>query len=177
MTTTSSLGLFLDTNGDGTGSKNANVDGSVTPVEFKLTIPSGYRAYLSRMIVHIRDSGSIDAGSYGNGITMSNGLQVEYTYRGRSIDLLDGMPIQTNADWGRVCYDVSNTDFGSGDNFVQVRWTFAKAGGPLPLSGGQEFIVRVRDNLSGLEEHTFSLQGQFVNYHNAGALEARILGA
>lgn len=155
---------LLDTVGNGTGVKNANVDGSSTPVEFKLT--AGPVLHVARLIVLIRDNAVLAAEDYG-GITgpLTNGIDVELWKDGAlHVDLLDGLPVKSNADWARSSYDVSTTAFGAGDNYIQVRWTFAKAGESLVLNNGDELLVRINDNLTGLVEHCFNLQGVM---HNA----------
>jgi hypothetical protein len=156
---------LLDTVGDGTGTKNANVNGSVTPVTFKLITEEGpHRNELYRMVVHIVDAGPLNADDYG-GIAggLVNGLDIGIYNADDSLllDLLDGLPVKTNSDWGRLCYDVKTLDFGTGtDDAVAVRWTFSKdMGGPIILEEGQYIGVTVNDNLTGLIEHYFTLRG------------------
>jgi hypothetical protein len=55
----------LDTNGDGTGTLNANVDGSSTPVEFYIEAADNDVLELHRIIIHIADNGSIQPHTYG----------------------------------------------------------------------------------------------------------------
>ncbi len=76
-------------------------------------------------------------------------------------DLTDGLPIKSNAAWGRVCYDIDISTFGTGDNFVECRWTFAKSGKFLELNGqaGEWLEAYLSDDLSGLVSHTFMVQG------------------
>jgi hypothetical protein len=110
---------YLDTNGDGTGAKEANVDGSVTPVEFSLSVPAGVGSMkLTRMIVYVRDTGSFDTGAYGNAIAMTNGMLIEHVDADGNVitDLLDGVPILTSGGWSRQCFDVVHSDWGSGDD-------------------------------------------------------------
>lgn len=135
---------------------NANVDGSDTPVEFTWEADGYYHIY--RAIITIGDRGSVDAGYYGNGLELDRGIDVEF-HTDELIDLLDGVPIRTNADWGARCYDVQSVSFGSGDNYVLARWTFALGGIPLRTAPGDRFVFRVNDDLRRLESHWFQLQG------------------
>lgn len=155
---------FLDTNGDGSGTKNANVDGSGTPQVFKI-VPTRSIA-IARMIVHIEDAGAIAGGNYGAVAALANGVEVGiYTVDGDALvtDLLDGLDVQTNAQWARFCYDVSNITFASGNNYVNVRWTFAKSGAAVNVTPDKYFAVTVNDNLTGLVDHTFIVQGRYAD--------------
>ena len=156
---------FLDTNGDGTGSKNANVNGSITPQVFRYDSETTHRTYLARMLVHIEDIGPLSADDYG-GITgpLTNGVLVEIRRKeddSTVVDLVDGLPIKTNSEWSRMCYDMDIDNFGSGSDFIKVRWTFAKSGLPIYLSPNQYFCIIVQDNLTGLIKHYFMLQGTY----------------
>lgn len=159
----SSFYRFADLNGDGTGSKLANVNGSVTPQVFKLTdLGADNVLEVERLIVHLADTGSLDSGSYGNNITMTNGILVAVHAKSDDSvvqDLTDGLPILTNSHWGRMCYDVDPLAFGLGDESMNVRWTFSKAGKPIELTPDQYIGVTIRDDLSGLSDHTFFFNG------------------
>ena len=152
---------YLDTNFDGTGTKNAigNYSGAVEA--FGITPPSGEVYKITRMIVSVRDGNGFSAADYGN-ITngLTNGISV-YQVKGSLIlnDLTDGVPIQTNAGWGTVCYDVDVKTWGVGEESLLVRWTFAKSGRPLTLGFGESLEVRLNDDLSDLSSHTFMVQG------------------
>ena len=149
---------YLDTDGDGTGTKNANVDGSDPAVEFKITATEAIS--LHRMMVKVEDGGSLSAGTYGALAALSTGVTVKFTDAGGDItDLTDGLPIKTNAAWGQLCYDVVFHTFGAGNNFLLVRWTFSKSGKPLILETGDKLSVFVNDDLTGLVSHHFQVQG------------------
>lgn len=149
----------LDTVGDGTGSIDGNGNYSVTPRKLKLTAAS--ELDLHRMMVEIRDTGAFSAEKYGALAELTNGVKVEAIDADDNvlIDLLDGTPIKSNAEWGANCYDVDLKTWGAGDEFVLVRWTFAKAGAPLTLHAGESLQVTLQDDLSGLVEHHFLVQG------------------
>jgi hypothetical protein len=132
------------------------------PVDFEFVNNTPRRVRLWRMIVYVEDSGTLDAGSYGNGVTLTNGISIFTEYRGKTIDITDGNPVKTNANWPRLCHDLAVHDFGSGNNSYTVRFTFANSGTPVYLCGGDRFYLRLNDNFSGLESHTFVLQGHYV---------------
>ena len=150
---------FLDTAGDGTGTKNAIGD-YTTPDEFYFSYPKPVN--IERMVVHISDTAMLQ-GQYGDLTALTNGYNVKVLDAAGStvVDLTDGIPIKANADFGRYCYDVQHQSWGSAptNEFVQVRWTFAKAGHPLYLPAGYKLSITFSDNLSGLIEHYFMIQG------------------
>ena len=153
---------YLDTVGDGTGTKNANVDGSSTPVVFKIKPAAGQIFRISSMITTIRDAGTFGAEGYGVLSELSNGVDV-LTYDGAAtvLDLTDGLSLTTNASWARACYDADVKTWGAGDQFLSARWTFAKSGQMIRLDGdaGEELRIVVNDNLTGLVEHYFFING------------------
>ena len=152
---------YLDTVGDGSGTKNANGDYSSSATDFRINAPAGGVYEITRMLVHIRDAANMSADEYGNlNGALANGITVA-VYDGDTLDcdLTDGLPVQSNADWGRVCYDAESLSYGSGDDFVRVRWTFSKAGQPLYLAGDYNFRVQLNDNFTGLVAHYFQVQG------------------
>ncbi len=169
--------LLLDLDGDGGGSTAANVDGSSVQKVFKLDGIDGWRLECARILVQIKDTGTIDAAAYGNGITLTNGIGVQHKTGGHTIDLLDGAPIMVNADWGRVCYDLNVMTFGSGDNYLGVRWTFNKSGVPIILrSPADSLRVTINDDLTGLTGQTFCVQGKAIST-SRGAHTDRLQGA
>jgi len=154
---------YADLTGDGTGSKSAAVDGSVTPQILKL-MPRGAERHLKvhRMIVSVGDVGSFDADKYGNGLVLANGIELGiYSQSDDSLDfdLLDGMPINTNADWAHTCHDLTLHNFGIGNEHMTVRWTFSKAGQPCSIGSEKYLGVVINDDLTGLEHHHFNFQG------------------
>ncbi len=152
---------FLDTNGDGTGTKNAIGDLSSTPV-FLITAPAGYEYILNRMIVKIEDAASgFNADTYGGLTALTNGILLgHYNSSGaQDLDLLDGEPIKQNLNWARNCFDATIESFGSGTDFFKVRWTFANAGNPLVLEPGESLRLTIQDDLTGLIGQFFQVQG------------------
>lgn len=150
--------------GDGSNF-SANVNGSVTPVNFYAGPASGKVWRIERMIISIEDNAVFNAENYGGISTLSNGILVRKLRSGPTdtviLDLLDGRPVTSMVKWASFCYDGQYSDFGSGNNFYEVRWTFSRSGTPLKLSGHnqEKLVVTVRDDLSTLVSHTFHIQG------------------
>ena len=152
---------YLDTKGDGTGTKNANGDYS-TPDIFYIA-PDLKDMVLHRLIVLIEDGANMRAEHYGTlGAALTNGVVVRVSDpSGVLVDLTDESPIKTNAGWGALCYDVDVKAWGAGNDLLLVRWTFAKAGIPLVLDAkaGHKLEVVLSDDLQGLVRHYFMVQG------------------
>jgi hypothetical protein len=160
MIRTPEIFRYLDTAGDGSGTKEAIGDYSAG-VDFKITAATA-SIDIYRMLVFIEDSGPLSADQYGNLAALTNGIEVKVKNAAgaTTVDLTDGIPIKNNAGWARTCYDSTADDYGSGGNFVKVRWTFSASGQPLRIPVGHSFTVELSDNLTGLVEHTFMAQGK-----------------
>ncbi len=156
---------YLDTVGDGSGTKNAVGDYSSSATKFLIKPPSDETFIIERLIVSVEDGGSFDAAKYGNGITLTNGMHVHEEVNGvQKLDLIDaggGQTIKTNADWGALCYDADVKTWGTGNQVLLVRWTFSKAGAPVRLDGaiGEELTITLNDDFSALVDHRFMAQG------------------
>lgn len=162
---------YLDTNGDGTGVKNANGDYSLAEEEFFITPPiaSPEVAYsLTRMIISIEDSSGMQQNEYGNlGSALGAGIEVQVLDSDNNVinNMTDGVPVTTNAGWGRQCYDVELKSWQTApaNELILVRWTFNQTGSPILLTNGQRLAVVFNDDLNGLISHYYQVQGLCVN--------------
>jgi hypothetical protein len=154
---------YLDTVGDGSGVKDHAADygdDDAAPVFIK---PPESEVYvLSRVLISIVAAGQVAAAKFGDMSALINGIAIKME-RGAValLDLTDGLPIKTNSDWGRLCFDVSTQGTGPGDTYILARWTFLKAGKPLYLDGGRDdrLAFYLDDDFSDLTEMTFQVQG------------------
>ena len=160
---------YLDTNGDGTGTKNAVGDYSSAAELFKVTANSADRTEartdtlrIHRMMVSIEDATAPDADGYGGGSALTNGVTIGI-YNNSDVlrvNLTDGITIKTNAEWGRLAGpDAVPQTYGTGINYVTVRWSFDKFGGPIELKGGESLGVSLNDSFTFLTGHYFVAQG------------------
>lgn len=154
---------FLDTVGNGTGTKNAIGDYSSTQTDFKILNPVGADGDMevNRLIVQIEDFGNAVAETYGVLGVLTNGVEIlVFDGDGNTvIDVTDGQPIKNNGQWARHSYDVSIANFPGTNDFVECRWTFGRAGSPIELKPGWSFCARLNDDLQGLIAHYFQVQG------------------
>jgi hypothetical protein len=158
---------FLSLNSSGV-SNVMNVDGT-TPTLFKYQAPPGKKVWLTRLIIHLEDNGVFSGTEYGAGSGLTNGFEIFTAAESTPttpILQLTPLPIKTNADWGRYCYDITSLTWSDVNNrALQGRWTFAKSGCTPMIDGDNlEFLgTYVRDNISALADHTLMLQGYIVD--------------
>lgn len=153
---------YLDTGGDGTGTKDMAVNGAITAVPHMLIPASGEVYTVERMIIYIEDNVAIDATNYGGISALTNGITLKILKQSDDSvvqDLLDGLPIKKNGHWARMCYDVVAGAYGNADDYLSVRWTFSKAGAPLVLTDENYLSLQVNDDLSALFGHFAMVQG------------------
>ena len=158
---------FLDTVGDGSGTKGMTGDFSSTPQFFRVNSPAQGFYGIIRILVQVRSSGMTKGETYGDLPELTNGITVAIYDKDDNIvlDLTDGQPIKSNADWARQSYDGAMMDFGagapSGDQFFKVRWTFGEGGQPLFISKELSLRFLLNDDFTGLIEHSAQAQGFF----------------
>lgn len=160
---------FLTMDGDG-ATKNANGDYSAQGLGekcFFIQPPAGQIYRITRMMVLVRDGrANFRPDHYGELPELANGIQVKVTggiNQDVLVDLTDGLPVKTNGNWGKVCYDseIYPSEQGTDDSYLKVRWTFERAGYPIRLVGdnSERLGVFLSDDLSDLVEHHFHIQG------------------
>ena len=118
-----------------------------------------------RMIVHIEDVGKFVSNRYGYDLVLTEGIHIAVHSEDESerVDLDGSENVFTNAGWGALCYDTRVDQYGTGNatGSLSVRWTFANAGAPISMSAGEHFVVTLNDDFTGLEPHTFLIQGHY----------------
>jgi len=151
---------FLTTNGDGTGTVNANLDFSGAPVDFFIQPAVNETLIINQATVHIADTGPVDAGFYGNGIVLANGIEILLT-QGPIVllDITASFKIFTNGDWAQYAFEANTTDFGAGINYVHVLFTFAGITAKPRIFQNQQLRIRLNDDFTGLVTHSFLVQG------------------
>ena len=156
---------YMDTNGDGTGVNNANGDYSGTPTEFYYAPPVGATIELTKFIIHVADKGIFEFDGYG-AITagvITNGYHITVERLGVEVlRLTDTLPIKTNADMSHLNTDYNKITFQNNEEAANVSFDVASFDTPLQLHGDLQdrFIVTLRDNYTGLEDHHFILYGK-----------------
>jgi len=152
---------FLSSDGTTSGTK----DMSTTADEYYIQ-DSTQSLDIYRMLVCYQDGGGGNVAEYGNlGSALSTGIEVKVIRRnGTSVllDLTDGVPVKSNGEWARLCYDYQQIGHGAGDDIFAVRWTFTNGGSPIRLEPGQSLRMIINDDLSLLTTHFAIVQGQYL---------------
>jgi hypothetical protein len=155
----------MDTVGDGTGSIDGNIDGSVTPQILRIKASVDI-LYVERIIIFWQDTQPA-ATKYGGIAQLANGVQLLYKRfvgdpeETTLIDLTAGSPIIDNSHWKALCHDEIFQSYGTGDDAATYRYTFSKdtGGSPLVLTAAnkEELQIVINDDLTGLTEHHFRI--------------------
>lgn len=157
---------FADTNGDGTGLKSLIADYSSAAEEVFIAPAAGEVMVVSRVIISVEDAGTFDAAKWGNNITLTNGIKIFEESGGVEItDYTDGLPIKSSGEAAARFHDVTIHSFGTGNQILSGRYTFAKHGKPIRLVGelGDRLVVELNDNFTGLVAQKFLFQGYYEN--------------
>lgn len=153
----SPISRYMDTIGDGTGTKNAALlNGSVTPVILKLKPGAGEIFRVSRLIIAtVIDANNPNSGYAGSANPLPNGftLKVVTGVGGANTlvwDICDGIPIVNNHDWKNLCHDEIASVYGTSQSDLSYRYTFINDGTPIILEGdnGDELQVTINDDLT-----------------------------
>jgi hypothetical protein len=158
---------LMDSVGDGSGVTNWNLDLLSTESIARVGVPSGSSAVstlrIARIIVSVVDTTGFQAEEYGNlGSELTNtGIQMALVDVDSARTVVDFFPmaIRKNADYGRYAFDVDVKSWGAGDEMLVTRLTFTKFGAPLRLTGDRQLQVVMNDDMDGLKEHSFVVEG------------------
>ncbi len=157
---------FLDTNGDGTGVKNAIGDYSASPVDFKYTRPKGSEGdlFINSLVIHLQSPVKINAQGYGASMApLINGIQLfaENSSTVTIHDFTSGIPIKTNSDWNRFGGKTNVDPYSGGDYFFKASFRAVPPAEPFFLIPEHSIGLTLNDDFTGLINHTFFIEGDF----------------
>lgn len=147
------------------GSKDMDVNGSVTPVVFSIEHHrSNMVMDIFRVNMVILDAGpaASEFGGIANGLTNGLVIRIVDSQGNILIDFFDGQTIRNNSDFGLLAGPDWPIVTGAGTDAVSVRWTIAKAGDSVVLNKGDRFEIVVQDDLTPLDSFRVQVQGIFV---------------
>lgn len=160
-TTREAFVRVLDRNGNGTGQTNVNQNYAPgTWRRYYVQPTAGQTIYIAQLNVSVEDT-TINASGYGAGGTLNHGIYVWLSRAGvQVVDFTAGLPIRNSQDWGRFAWAVRRT-WGAGNQSLDVEWCFTKLNQVIVLRGdiSEAFEVRVHDNMTGLNNHYFTVHG------------------
>lgn len=137
--------------------KSMDVNGSGTAQDFTAGPGAGEIWYIQEITLFLEDPGTMDAGDFGSiSGGLSNGLQLLIDVDGTEYEIAnfeDNMDLETG--FARIPFTGFGEDGANGwmneDDVFSGKWKFYP---PISLVGDDDdqFIARVRDNLTGLSE-------------------------
>lgn len=140
-----------------------NIDGSVTPVEFKMVVPAGVRYHINRLCLHISDATAFSSTGYGAVPALANGVTLGAYDASDNllVDLFGGHPLNGNEDYTAVATNPQPLDFGAGSVLnMAVHFHFDEQYGVmLDLEEGEYLKFTVNDDLTGLTDHHIMASG------------------
>jgi hypothetical protein len=154
------LSRFLDTVGDGSGSPNIAVDGSVTPVVFRLTAsPPGHTHYLFTAHYCMEWSGAYDAEDFGGNGPLSNGLLIgKEDPEGTFYDVFKGQPLRHNHEFFRY-FAGTTVDKTLSLNTLMADFRAGEIGAPFVLRPGWSLVIVVQDDLTATSWFSCHVKG------------------
>lgn len=154
------LNRYLDTVGDGSGTKNANTNAAT---DFLIKPGSTQSFIIERLTVIVEDVGALAAAGYGALSALASGIDLIHA-QPAEVSLLGGLLITRHYDWLRLPHKAPHVDTtalgGVSNNVFIAELVFPE---PLVLNGkygNDRLIVRVPAvDLTGLEGHYFRVNG------------------
>lgn len=155
------FGRFLDTVGDATGLINANVDGSGTPIDFKVQAGPAQLILLHKLIVSVRDDAQFVAQGYGGLPYLDMGVQILWKQDASAVevDRTIQREIHCNGCWALYADDYQVRIAKANDEIHSSVHVFNT---PLIIGPGGYYAVRINDNLSRLTQHYFRVHGVLI---------------
>ena len=154
---------FLDTVGDGSGTKSANVDYSVTPATFLLKPPTNQIFILSELLIHLADASNFSVTGFGSLSALTNGVKIYAKRNGVTVlDILDGESIKTTAHLLHLSSRAVTLDFAGGGNSITVSFNALDFGTAFGLYGNftDSMEIILNDDFSGLTDFHFIAHGK-----------------
>jgi hypothetical protein len=149
---------------EGGGDNDAANDYSITPETFSLEPGSGEVLKVKTLTIVLHGASGFEPSEYSSlGAPLPNGIEVILEDGGGTIlDLTDGFPVTTNAEWMMRSPDFNfHTESGAGNNLLQVTWDFSRFGVPIRIVGasGEKLSIVLNDDFSGMFQHLFMAHG------------------
>lgn len=149
------------TNGLINGPKAANVNGSVTPVEFYIQVPANMIYVINRVSINVSDASNAPYNGYGNIVgPLANGVQFWARINGVKADFANP-PTKSNIDMYDFGPDTQVLNFTSNIRVTRFAFDVLQYSQGVVYDGdkGDQYGARIRDDLSTLDAHTITVNG------------------
>lgn len=152
--------FFLTAAGDGSGAYNLIGNYSAAPTDFYYQATSRYEIYT--LSITVSDASKFNQEFYGGIATgLTNGISFWFKFTsGTEIPILINNTLKYNYQWMEIASRVTLTSFDGTAQTLQIMIDIKDLfGKPFTLATGEQIIVRLNDNFTGLVGQTFRLQG------------------
>lgn len=152
---------FMDTVGDGSGTVEQAVDGSITPVEFCVTAPAGYAYVVNSLTINYAVTGKLDIGYGAAATALPNGLSIYEKNKDGDVtrNALFQLPIKDNSNWGAYSFDVLPLTLKNDNQSLTFVYDFIRDGAPIVLNPGYSYCVKINDKMTSYVNTHYSRVG------------------
>jgi len=165
--TETTLGLptqkFLTDTGDGLGTLSYIGDYSTVAKDIYYEADSEFR--IRTIHANITDDDKVLQETYGSLPSLTNGVKffIKPSFLGTPIPLVSGYAVHNNYEWSIISSTVdiiAYEDTLKATRTLNISFDLIRDYGvPLVLLPGDQFIVRLNDDFTGLVNHTFHIRG------------------
>ena len=155
---------FLDTNGNGTGTKNAIGNYAAVVTDFYIQPPAGSVFVINTFQYHFSDLGNFPGTVYANlAAALTNGVQFFAVVNGVTIDLFDGQRIYSNDNVIHLFSGFQLINFQATMSSIVANFNTAQFGTAMKLNGttNDKLVVRLNDDFTGLVDQSFRVYGYY----------------
>jgi len=118
------------------------------------------KLFITRLDIMIEDNAKMKYNKYSAESILKNGVHIFYTSKGIKHYITDKeLPIKANRDWLHYPCKVEQHSFNNNHSFIKIIFNFMKDFTPIILEKNDVFGVELNDDFSGLENHTFHING------------------
>lgn len=131
-----------------------------SPISYKVQPPVSERWQITRILITMLDSSSMDDGTFGGITALTNGVVIRLHINGQDQTITHW---NSNADLKDDMFDVEYADRAPAGQFgLSGRWTFTRAEFIADLDGanGDYLEVLIQDDLTGLDDFEIKAQGR-----------------
>ena len=163
------LHVYADTVGDQSGSTEANVDGSVTPVAFKVNGQDRTHTLIQQIIVSIEYTGfAPEADEYGNLTELTNGVEFGIFDKVTNLKTLDFCGfgcVKKNSQWASLLPNY-NVVGGQPSTCTSLHFgvQYASDIAPMIINQDEYLGAIINDDLSSLIMHRYFVKGYVRDY-------------
>ena len=145
----------------GAGTREMNIDGSITPVAYDFVAPVASR--MEQITMFMQCPSKAIPSSFGGLPELANGCYIEVLESlggSRILDADDAYSFKTHQEFSSLAGVDVDPDIGSpGDDTVSVKWSLNETGAGCIMPAGAVLRCTINDDLTGLSKFWMMLAG------------------